>query len=158
MNCIEIDDILSTTVLYEGFFCYSDVFKFSKDSVNKLKEITNKYKKDQDTYVIDNENDIYLKNDDNSYLREFVYRFKSFISINKIVYPLFNYDDISYEIIDLSNGHERVILSGKKINVDRKNAEINLNGIKVNYIKLRIKSKKNIWPKISEIKIIKSIY
>lgn len=157
MDCIEIDDIHSTTVLYEGFFGCSDVFKFSKDSISKLKGIANKYKKDYDTLSIDSENDIYLKNDNNSYLREFIYRFKSFISIEKLVYPLVSYDVISYEIIDLSNNNEKLILSSEEINRNSENIEIILNNIRVEYIKIKIKSRKNIWPKISEIQIIKSI-
>ncbi len=157
MNCIEIDDILWTTVLYEGFFGYSDVFKFSRDSINKLKGIASKYKKDYDDNIIGNEKDIYLKNDNNLYLREFIYRFKSPISIEKLLYPLVNHDVISYEIIDLSDGNEILILSSEEINGNSGNIEITLNNIKVNYIKLRIKSKKNIWPKISEIQIIKNI-
>lgn len=75
MNCIEIDDILSTTVLYEGFSDYSEVLEFSKDSMKKLKEIANKYKNDYENNIIYNENYIYLDNDINLYLREFVYRF-----------------------------------------------------------------------------------
>lgn len=155
MNCIEINDILSTTVLYEGFFCYSEVFKFSKDSMNKLKEIANKYKSNYDTNIIDNENYIYLDNDNNLYLREFIYRFTTPISIEKLIYPLVNYDTISYEIIDLSDDSEKLILSSEEINRDSENIEIKLNNIEVDGIKLRIKSKQNLWPKISQIQIIK---
>ena len=117
----------------------------------------NRYKKDYDDNIIGNEKDIYLKNDNNLYLREFIYRFKSPISIEKLLYPLVNHDVISYEIIDLSDGNEILILSSEEINGNSGNIEITLNNIKVNYIKLRIKSKKNIWPKISEIQIIKNI-
>lgn len=155
MNCIEINDILSTTVLYEGFFCYSEVFKFSKDSMNKLKEIANKYKSNYDTNIIDNENYIYLDKDNNLYLREFIYRFTNPISIEKLIYPLVNYDIISYEIIDLSDNSEKLILSSEVINRDSENIEIKLNNIEVDGIKLRIKSKQNLWPKISQIQIIK---
>ena len=155
MNCIEINDILSTTVLYEGFFCYSEVFKFSKDSMNKLKEIANKYKSNYDTNIIDNENYIYLDKDNNLYLREFIYRFTTPISIEKLIYPLVNYDIISYEIIDLSDDSEKLILSSEEINRDSENIEIKLNNIEVDGIKLRIKSKQNLWPKISQIQIIK---
>ena len=44
MNCIEIDEILSTTVLYEGFFNYNEFFKISKDSIHKILSIVNKHK------------------------------------------------------------------------------------------------------------------
>ncbi len=155
MNCIEIDDILSTTVLYEGFSDYSEVLEFSKDSMKKLKEIANKYKNDYENNIIYNENYIYLDNDINLYLREFVYRFTTSITIEKLIYPLVNYDVISYEIIDLSDDSENLILSSEEINRDSENIEIKLNNIEVDGIKIKIKSKKNIWPKITQIQIIK---
>ncbi|WP_294186824.1 hypothetical protein [uncultured Clostridium sp.] len=155
MNCIEIDDILSTTVLYEGFSDYSEVLEFSKDSMKKLKEIANKYKNDYENNIIYNENYIYLDNDINLYLREFVYRFTTSITIEKLIYPLVNYDVISYEIIDLSDDSENLILSSEEINRDSENIEIKLNNIEVDGIKLKIKSKKNLWPKIPQIQIIK---
>lgn len=155
MNCIEIDDILSTTVLYEGFSDYSEVLEFSKDSMKKLKEIANKYKNDYENNIIYNENYIYLDNDSNLYLREFVYRFTTSITIEKLIYPLVNYDVISYEIIDLSDDSENLILSSEEINRDSENIEIKLNNIEVDGIKIKIKSKKNIWPKIPQIQIIK---
>lgn len=155
MNCIEIDDILSTTVLYEGFSDYSEVLEFSKDSMKKLKEIANKYKNDYENNIIYNENYIYLDNDINLYLREFVYRFTTSITIEKLIYPLVNYDVISYKIIDLSDDSENLILSSEEINRDSENIKIKLNNIEVNGIKLKIKSKKNLWPKIPQIQIIK---
>lgn len=155
MNCIEIDDILSTTVLYEGFSDYSEVLEFSKDSMKKLKEIANKYKNDYENNIIYNENYIYLDNDINLYLREFVYRFTTSITIEKLIYPLVNYDVISYKIIDLSDDSENLILSSEEINRDSENIEIKLNNIEVDGIKLKIKSKKNLWPKIPKIQIIK---
>lgn len=155
MDSIEINDILSTTVLYEGFLYYSDVFKFSKDSINKLNKIAYKYK-DYDANIIENEENRYLEND-NSYLREFTYRFTSFISIEKLIYPFVINDTISYEIIDLSGDKERLIVSSEDVNINNESIEIRLNNIKVNYIKVRVKSKNNIWPKISEIKILKNI-
>ena len=155
MNCIEIDDILSTTVLYEGFSDYSEVLEFSKDSMKKLKEIANKYKNDYENNIIYNENYIYLDNDSNLYLREFVYRFTTSITIEKLIYPLVNYDVISYKIIDLSDDSENLILSSEEINRDSENIEIKLNNIEVDGIKLKIKSKKNLWPKIPQIQIIK---
>lgn len=151
MNCIEIDDILSTTVLYEGFSDYSEVLEFSKDSMKKLKEIANKYKNNYENNIIYNENYIYLDNDSNLYLREFVYRFTTSITIEKLIYPLVNYDVISYEIIDLSDDSENLILSSEEINRDSENIEIKLNNIEVDGIKIKIKSKKNIWPKIPQI-------
>lgn len=155
MDSIEINNILSTTVLYEGFVYYSNVFKFSNDSINKLKKIAYKYK-DYDANIIENEEYRYLEND-NSYLREFTYRFTNFISVEKLIYPFVINDTISYEIIDLSGDKERLIVSSEDVNINNESIEIRLNNIKVNYIKVRVKSKNNIWPKISEIKIIKNI-
>jgi len=155
VDSIEINDILSTTVLYEGFAYYSNVFNFSNDSINKLKKIAYKYK-DYDANTMENEEDTYLEND-NSYLREFTYKFTSFISIEKLIYPSVNNDIISYEVIDLSGDKEILILSSENVNINNENIEIRLNNIKVNYIKVRIKSKNNIWPKVSDIKIIKNI-
>ena len=144
MNFIEIDDILSTTVLCEGFFDYSNIFKLSKDSINKLKEITNKY--------IENKRD-----EDSLYLGEFIYKFNSSIPINKLIYPLDNYDVASYEVIDLSKGNEKLIAYSEEINKDSKEIEVTLKNVKVDKIKIRVKSCKNIWPKASKIKIVKSI-
>ena len=104
---------------------------------------------------MDNESYIYLDKDNNLYLREFIYRFTTSVSIEKIIYPLVNYDIISYEIIDLSHDSEKLILSSEEINRDSENIKIKLNNIEVNGIKLNIKSKKNLWPKIPQIQIIK---
>ncbi len=104
---------------------------------------------------MDNESYIYLDKDNNLYLREFIYRFTTSVSIEKIIYPLVNYDIISYEIIDLSDDSENLILSSEEINRDSENIEIKLNNIEVDGIKLKIKSKKNLWPKIPQIQIIK---
>lgn len=142
MHCIEIDDVLSTTVLYEGFFDYSDIFKFSNNN-DKLKEIANKY-------VSNN------KDKDNLYLREFIYKFNSSIALNKVIYPLDNYDVASYEVIDLSKGNEKLMAYSEKINKDSNEIEIILKNIKVDKIKIRVRSGENIWPKVSQIKIIKS--
>ena len=147
MNCIEIDEIFSTTVLYEGVFDYINVFKFSKGSIYKLKQIADKYETNNDTF---NNNKNYI------YLREFIYKFNSSISIDKIIYPVSNKDFISYEVIDLSNSCEKVIMSHDEIVTNNSEIEINFKSIKSNYIKLRFKSKINIWPEISDIQIIKS--
>lgn len=77
------------------------------------------------------------------------------ITIEKLIYPLVNYDVISYKIIDLSDDSENLILSSEEINRDSENIEIKLNNIEVDGIKLKIKSKKNLWPKIPQIQIIK---
>ena len=43
MNCIEVENILSTTVVYEDFFYCNEFLKLSSNNINKLKEIENKY-------------------------------------------------------------------------------------------------------------------
>ena len=77
------------------------------------------------------------------------------MSIEKIIYPLGNYDVISYEIIDLSKKNEKLISSMEEVKSDNEKLEVLLNNINVSNIKLRIKSRKNIWPKVTQIKIIK---
>ncbi len=155
MNFIELKDILSTTVVYEDFSWDSNVFKGSKKSIMKLKIIADKYR-GHNIDIIENERDGYLESD-STYLREFTYKFTHFISVEKIIYPFVINDTISYEIICLLDNKEKLILSSEDININNESIEIRLNNIKVNYIKLRVKSKKNIWPKISEIKILKNI-
>ena len=86
----------------------------------------------------------------------FIYKFNNTISIEKVIYPVTNNDLISYEIIDLSNSCEKVIMSHDEIVTNNSEIEINFKSIKSNYIKLRFKSKINIWPEISDIQIIKS--
>ncbi|MDV4152198.1 hypothetical protein R0131_15325 [Clostridium sp. AL.422] len=157
MNQIEIDDILSTTVVYNDFFGYSNDYKFLNYRIDYLEEIANKYKENLNISNIEDKNTICLKNEGHSFLREFIYRFESCISIEKLIYPLVNHDVISYEIIDLSNDSEKVILSREEIYENSEKIEITLCNSRVNHIKLKVKSKKNIWPKISEIKIIKSV-
>ena len=156
MDCIEIDDILSTTVVYEGFFNYSEFFKISSDSIDKLKKIANKYTERENTFDIDNEETIYLKKHYNSYSREYIYKFKDYVSIKNIVYPLSGSDVIGCEIIDLSDNKEEEIIP-INVNKDSKKLEILLNN-KFKDIKLKVKSKNNIFPKNQEIKIIKDIY
>lgn len=95
MNCIEIDEILSTTVLYEGFFYYNEFFKISKDSIHKILSIVNKYK----SYCSDSDLDkkeVYLKNIGDSFSREFIYKFNDYISINKIKYPSYGRELMYY--------------------------------------------------------------
>ena len=77
------------------------------------------------------------------------------MSIEKIIYPLGNYDIISYEIIDLSNRNEKLISSMEEVKSDNEELEVLLNNINVSSIKLRIKSRKNIWPKVTQIQIVK---
>ncbi|WP_066895026.1 hypothetical protein [Clostridium nigeriense] len=156
MDCIEIDDILSTTVVYEDFFNYSEFFKISSDSIDKLKKIANKYTDRDNTFYIDNEESIYLKKHNDLYSREFIYKFKDYVSIKNIVYPLDGNDIVSCEIIDLSENKEVKILP-IDVHKDIKNLDILLNN-KFKVIKLKIKCRNNIFPKTQEIKIIKDIY
>ncbi len=147
MNCIGVDYIVSTTVLYEGFSGYNGVLKFPRDNINKLREIVNRYKNHSDNLIAIEEETLYL--------REFIYKFNSNVSIEKIIYPLGNYDIISYEIIDLSNRNEKLISSMEEVKSDNEELEVLLNNINVSSIKLRIKSRKNIWPKVTQIQIVK---
>lgn len=149
MECIEIDNILSTTVVYEDFFNYNEFFKTSRDTINKLKEIENKYAN------IDNKENMYLKNNDDLYLRKFIYKFKEYVSIKNILYPLENNDIHSIEVVDLSNNIEEKIMV-IDINNNSGKVDISLNR-KCKAIELRVKNKNNVFPLIDEIKIIESM-
>ena len=116
----------------------------------------NKYKNYSDN-IIDNEKGGDLERYNNSYLREFTYRFTTSISVEKLIYPFVVDDIITYEIIVLLDNKEKLIFSSEDINTNNEDIEIKLNNIKSNYIKLKVKSEKNIWPNISDIKIIKNI-
>ncbi|MBD7913532.1 hypothetical protein H9660_00075 [Clostridium sp. Sa3CUN1] len=143
MKCIGIENIISTTIVYEDFFYYNEFLKVSNDSVNKLKEIENKY--------TDNDN----KQNNNLYLRKFIYRFKDYILIESIVYPLESKNIKSIEVIDLSNNVEEKVM---EINVNNYDQKVNiLLNRRYRAIELRVKSKNNIFPMSEEIKIIESI-
>ena len=153
MNCIEIDEILSTTVLYEGFFNYNEFFKISKDSIHKILSIVNKHK----NYCSDSDLDkkeVYLKNIGDSFSRDFIYKFNDYISINKIKYLSYGrelmYYEI-YEIIDFEKEIDRLILFGSYAGNDEEFIEIFLNGVSVKNIKIKLVNKSNIWPNSSEI-------
>ncbi|WP_411168713.1 hypothetical protein ACH36K_16645 [Clostridium sp. MB05] len=154
MSCIEIDEVLSTTVLYEGFFNYNEFFKISKEKIHKLLSIASKYNED---YCSDSDlekNEVYLKNVKNCFSREFRYKFNDYISINKIKYSSFNrevsYYEI-YEIVDEENDIDKLILFGSYTGNNKNFIEIFLNGALVKNIKIKLVSKKNIWPNSSEI-------
>ncbi len=143
MKCIGIENVISTTIVYEDFFYYNEFLKVSNDSVNKLKEIENKY--------TDKDN----KKNNNLYLRKFIYRFKDYILIKSIIYPLESKNIKSIEVIDLSNNVEEKIMEINANNYDQK-VDILLNR-RYRAIELRVKSKNNIFPMSEEIKIIESI-
>lgn len=153
MDCIGIDEILSTTVLYEGFFNYNEFFKISKESINKILYIANKYKSHYSDLHL-NKNEVYLKNIGDSFSREFIYKFNEYIAIDKIKYPSHGrelmYYEI-YEIIDFENEVDKLILFGSYTGNDEKFIEIFLNGVSVKNIKIKLANKNNIWPNSSEI-------
>lgn len=149
MNCIEVENILSTTVVYEDFFYYNGIFKISSESINKLKEIENKYT-DRD-----NKERLNLKNSNNSYCRNFIYRFKDYVLIKNILYPLENKGINVIEVVDLSNNNEEKIMS---INIKDQSEKIDiLLNRKCKAIELRVENKNNVFPLIEEIKIIESM-
>lgn len=153
MDCIGIDEILSTTVMYEGFFNYNEFFKISKDSIHKVLSIANKYKNYCSALDLD-KNEVYLKNIGDSFSREFIYKFTDYISIDKIKYLAKGRDVIYYEIyeiVDFENEIDRLILFGSYTGNDQEFIEIFLNGVSVKNIKLKLVNKNNIWPNSSEI-------
>lgn len=153
MDCIGIDEILSTTVMYEGFFNYNEFFKISKDSIHKVLSIANKNKNYCSGLDLD-KNEVYLKNIGDSFSREFIYKFTDYISIDKIKYLAKGRDVIYYEIyeiVDFENEIDRLILFGSYTGNDQEFIEIFLNGVSVKNIKLKLVNKNNIWPNSSEI-------
>lgn len=159
MDCIEIDEILSTTVLYEGFFNYNEFFKISKEKVNKLLSIANKHKGCYEDSNMDNK-ELFVKKIRDSFSREFIYKFNDYISINKIKYPSFGrelmYYEV-YEIVDFENEIDRLMLFGSYTGNNKEFIEIFLNGVSVKNIKLKLVNKNNIWPNSSEIIFEKDI-
>lgn len=149
MDYIEVKNILSTTVVYEDFSYYNEFLKLSSNNINKLKEIENKYTD------IDNKERLNLKNCNNSYCRNFIYRFKDYVLIKNILYPLKNKGINIIEVVDLSNNNEEKIMT-ININDNTEKLYILLNR-KCNAIELRVKNKNNIFPLIEEIKIIESM-
>lgn len=149
MNCIEVENILSTTVVYEDFFYCNEFLKLSSNNINKLKEIENKYA-DRD-----NKERLNLKNTNNSYCRNFIYKFKDYVLIKNILYPLENKEVSVIEVVDLSNNNEEKIMS---INIKNQSEKLDiLLNRKCNAIELRIKNKNNVFPLIEEIEIIESM-
>lgn len=139
MSFIELDDILSTSVLYDGYCNYSEIFKIHKPSINSLLNKSNDY-------------------NNKLYTREFLYKFRNTFTINKVTFPITKGDIISYEIynvIDLFN-NENIITKSQNISMEEDELEINLNNIELDNIKIRIISRRNIYPRADEILIIKS--
>lgn len=155
MEYVEVDDILSTLIVYEGFFYNNDAFKMSKDSINKIEEISNKYANKHNVFHRDNEEFTYLERENNTYSRAFIYEFKDYILIKKIVYPVGENEVFSFEVLELlENGEERLLSTD--INKYSNNLDISLNN-KAKSIKLIIRCRNNEFPKIKEIKILKDI-
>ena len=82
MSFIELDDILSTSVLYDGYCNYNEFFRIHKSSINDL---FNK------SYAYNNK----------LYTREFLYKFTNTFTINKVALPITKGDIISYEIYNV---------------------------------------------------------
>ncbi|MBS5939597.1 hypothetical protein [Clostridium sp.] len=137
MSSIELDDILSTSVLYDGYCNYSEIFKIHKPSINSLLNKSNDY-------------------NNKLYTREFLYKFRNTFTINKVTLPITKGDIISYEIynvIDLFN-NENIITKSQNISMEEDELEINLNNIELDNIKIRITSRRNLYPRADEILII----
>ena len=137
MSSIELDDILSTSVLYDGYCNYSEIFKIHKPSINSLLNKSNDY-------------------NNKLYTREFLYKFRNTFTINKVTLPITKGDIISYEIynvIDLFN-NENIITKSQNISMEEDELEINLNNIELDNIKIRITSRRNLYPRVDEILII----
>ncbi|MBS4804590.1 MAG: hypothetical protein KH005_06875 [Clostridium sp.] len=139
MSFIELDDILSTSVLYDGYCNYNEFFRIHKSSINDL---FNK------SYAYNNK----------LYTREFLYKFTNTFTINKVALPITKGDIISYEIYNVmdSSNNENIITKAKNVFMKEEELEINLNNIELDNIKIRISSRRDIYPRTDEILIIKS--
>ncbi|MBS5951251.1 MAG: hypothetical protein KIC47_13205 [Clostridium sp.] len=139
MSFIELDDILSTSVLYDGYCNYNEVFRIHKSSINDL---FNK------SYAYNNK----------LYTREFLYKFTNTFTINKVALPITKGDIISYEIYNVmdSSNNENIITKAKNVFMKEDELEINLNNIELDNIKIKISSRRDIYPRTDEILIIKS--
>lgn len=153
MNCVSVEDIISTTVQYESFFNFDEFLKISKKSVDIFLAITKNHQI-KECYCNLEEN--CLKDFDQIFYREFTYTFNKDISINKIKYPSINKDFTYYEIYE-GKEEEKLILFGSYLKEDKDYFEIFLNDKKVNNIKIKLISKKNRWPKFKDIVFEKSI-
>lgn len=138
MGFIELDDILSTSVLYDGYCNYSEIFKIHKPSINRLLNKSGDY--------------------NNKNTREFLYKFRNTFTINKLTLPITKGDIISYEIYNAmdSFNNENIITKAQNVFMEEDELEINLNNIELNNIKIRISSRRDIYPRTDEILIIKS--
>lgn len=139
MSFIELDDILSTSVLYDGYCNYSEIFKIHKPSINSLLNKSNDY-------------------NNKLYTREFLYKFRNTFTINKVTLPTTKGDIISYEVYNVidSFNNENIITKAQNIFMEEDELEINLNNIELDNIKIRITSRRDIYQRADEILIIKS--
>ena len=153
MNCVSVEYIISTTVQYESFFNFNEFLKFSKRSVDIFLAISKNHKI-KENYCILEEN--HLKDFNQVFYREFTYNFNKEILINKIKYPSINKDFTYYEIYEVNEEEEKLILFGSYLKEEKNFFEIFLNDKKVQNIRIKLISKKNNWPRIKDIVFEKS--
>ena len=155
MNCVSVEDIISTTVQYESFFNFNEFLKFSKRSVNIFLAIAKNHKTKENYYNLE-EN--HLKDFNKVFYREFTYNFNKDMLINKIKYPSINKDFTYYEIYELKEEEEeeKLILFGSYLKEEKDFFEIFLNDKKVKNIRIKLISKKNSWPRTKDIVFEKS--
>lgn len=139
MSFIELDDILSTSVLYDGYCNYSEIFKIHKPSINSLLNKSDDY-------------------NNKLYTREFLYKFRDRFKISKIEFPITKGDIISYEVYKVNDSfnNEKIITRKQNILMEEDELKIILNNIELDNIKIRISSRRDIYPRADEILIIKS--
>ncbi|WP_300386744.1 hypothetical protein [Clostridium sp.] len=148
MNCVSVEDIVSTTVQYESFFNFDEFLKISKKSIDIFLSITKGHKIKKKYCNVEN---CFLKNFENVFFREFTYKFNKDILINKIKYPSINKEFTYYEIYEVKKDKDELILFGSYVKEEKGFFEILLNERKVNNIKIKLISKKDSWPKVKDI-------
>lgn len=153
MNCVSVEDIVSTTIQYESFFNFNEFLKFSKRSIEVFLAISKNHKIKERYCNLEGN---YLKSFNQVFYREFTYNFNKDMLINKIKYPSVNKDFMYYEVYEVKEDEEELILFGSYLKEEKGFFEIFLDSKKMKNIRIKLISKKNSWPKIDDIVFEKS--
>lgn len=144
MNCVEINDIVSTYVQSESTFNYEELFIMSNKKLMSFLDIK---KKHEEIYGLSNN-----ESNENSFYREFNYKFRDYIDIGKIIFSD-EYIIKGFEIYNIENEGNKTLISSSEIKKSNGKVLIDV-GLKVKGLCIRLESKRNLWPKLDEIKLI----
>lgn len=144
MNCVEINDIVATYVQSESTFNYEELFIMSNKKLMSFLDIK---KKHEEIYGLSNN-----ESNENSFYREFNYKFRDYIDIGKIIFSD-EYIIKGFEIYNIENEGNKTLISSSEIKKSNGKVLIDV-GLKVKGLCIRLESKRNLWPKLDEIKLI----